>query len=465
MPGDELAVSFRSFAPALLSMVLAAPAFAQEPPAEEAPPSKQDVSQPGGNVAPMQAGVGGTINGPGFGLTPDRRALLHLGVDAGAGFDTNPYSAPNGEQIDTFSGDVTARVRPNLQLDYPGSTLAFRGGAMVDYGFLPGLINPSTRTFLLYQSMLNADLEVNRGGMFSFAVGDSFSWNSDPGYVTVGSLFNRVNNQLRAGLGLRPGGGALQFRLGYAFDFSWYLDVLGQGGPIAEGVFNSMMHSLQLRADYKFLPKTGFFAAVGGGWHSYPFSDVNPDSFPINVNVGLQGAILSKLSGLVSLGYSNPMTVQNGGVVTATVIGAVGQAEIQWTPSPATRLAGGFQRSFTPAPLYQYLTNNRFYAGFNQIVGGRFVIGVNAGYSILQFGEEQEIDGQQLTDRIDGDRLDGHLDANAQVAYFFTDWFSVAVADRVNWRVTNASDITLAAGDTNLGFVRNETLLLASLRY
>ena len=91
--------------------------------------------------------------------------------------------------------------------------------------------------------------------------------------------------------------------------------------------------------------------------------------------------------------------------------------------------------------------------------------GLNTGYSIIQFGEEQPLESGFSTDRQVADRLDGHLDANAQIAYFFVDWFSLAIADRVNWRVTNAADITVPGVNTNLGFIRNETLLLASIRY
>ncbi len=440
-----------------------APAAAEQTaPTEAATDKKPEAASA---PAAVQAGLA-VMGGPGFALSADGAARLHLGLDAGVGLDTNPYSRPTDAKPAEFNGDLTARIRPNISLAYPGSIIAFQGLAMLDYGFLPGLIVQQTRNLLLYQSLVSADLEINRGGFLSFAVGDTFSWNNDPGNVIVGTLFNRLSNQLRAGVGLRPGGGALQLRLGYAFDFTKFLDVQGQNGPIKQGALDNMMHSLQLRGDYKFLPKTGFFTVLSGGWHSYPFSNANPTSFPVSLLLGVQGQILAKLSGLASIGYANPLVIENGGVSTLTVIGAVGQAELQWSPTPVTSLGGGFQRSFTPAPLYQYLVNNRLYASFNQILASRFVIGVNAGYSILQFGTEQPLNSLGvLTNRTLGDRLDGHLDANAQVSYFIFDWLSVGVANRLNWRVTNAADVTVPGVQTNLGFIRNETLLLASARY
>ena len=78
------------------------------------------------------------------------------------------------------------------------------------------------------------------------------------------------------------------------------------------------------------------------------------------------------------------------------------------------------------------------------------------------FGAEQS--SAALTDTPEG-RLDGHLDAGLQASYFFFDWFSVGISNVTDWRLTNASDVSDPTDPLNLGYVRNETLLLASLRY
>lgn len=394
----------------------------------------------------------------GLALSEDGRSRLHVGLDAGAGFDTNPYSVSLDEP--EFGGDITARIRPYLDISAPGSLISFRGRAALDYGFLPGAINPETRSFLLYQSQIGADLEVNRGGMFTFAVGDTVSWNSDPGIAVLGSLLNRVHNQLRAGVGFTPGGGTLAFRLGYSFDFLKYVDIQGNQGIIADGLLDTMRHSLTLRTDYRFLPKTGLFNTISAGWQTYPFTDTQPNAFPVTVTVGIQGNILPKLAGLASVGYSNPFVVDDTGLVTGGVVGIVGQAEVQWAPTPATGLAAGFQRKFDPIALYQYVGNNRFYGRFNQTLLGRFGLGLNAGYSILEFGDEVA-GGVQLTNQQTG-RLDGNLDVGASASYFFYDWLSAGITNNLDWRMTNAAD---ASTTQNLGYVRNQTLLVASVRY
>ena len=362
---------------------------------------------------------------------------------------------------DEFTGDIVARFRPYLEVNAPGSLLSFGGKAQLDYGFLPGAINPDTQSFLLYQSLLSADLEVNRGGTFNFAVGDTVSWNSDPGVAVLGSLLNRVRNTLRAGVGFRPGGGTLTTKLGYAFDFTKFIDIQNNQGLIGDGILDSMRHNLTLRADYRFLPKTGVFGQVGAGWQSYPFTNTQPNAFPLTAIVGAQGNLLPKLAGLVSLGYSNPFVVDNTGLVTGAVIGVVGQAEAQWRPLPQTSLSGGFRRTFDPIALYQFVGNNRFYGAFGQTLG-QFQLKASAGYSALEFGDEVA-GGVQITDQPTG-RFDHHIDGKIGLDFFVTKWLSFGVSNSTDYRITNANDAT-GANPINLGFVRNETLVVASARY
>jgi hypothetical protein len=396
----------------------------------------------------------------GFSLSEDGRSRLHVGVTAGTGFDTNPYTTPLANP--EFGGDVVVRIRPYVNVNAPGSTLAFSGVAQLDYGFLPGLISPDTQSFLLYQALVGADLELNRGGAFSFAVGDSVSWNTDPGVVVLGSLLSRVRNRLQAGVGFRPGGGTLNTRLQYTFDFTKFIDIQGSGGIIADGVLDSMNHNLQLRADYRFLPKTGVFGAIRAGWQTYPFTNTQPQAFPVTINAGLQGNLLPKLAFLVSAGYSNPFVIDNTGLVTGAIVGVVGQAEAQWQLGPQTKVAGGFRRTFEPIALYQYIGDNRFYARFGQTLG-QFELALRAGYGALEFGEEQA-GNLALTDTPIG-RFDHAVDGSIALNFHVTRWFAFGIINTTDWRATNASDVSDPITPINLSYFRNETLLIASAKY
>lgn len=404
--------------------------------------------------------IGGGLVAPGddgFALSEDGRARLHLGITAGAGFDTNPYTTPiaDGE----FGGDAIVRIRPYLEVNAPGSTVAFGGKAQLDYGFLPGVINPETQSFLLYQSLLAADLELNRGGAFSFAVGDAVSFNTDPGVAVLGALLSRVRNTLRAGVGFRPGSGTLNTRLLYNFDFTKFVDIQGNVGLVSQGALDSMQHRLRLRADYRFLPKTGVFAQVGAGWQSYPFTTGQGQAFPLNAMVGVQGNLLPRLAFLASVGYSNPLVVNDAGAITtASLIGISGQAEVQWKPLQQTAIAGGYRRSFEPVALYEYVGEDRFYARFSQVVG-QFELGLQAGYSALAFGDE--VSAERLTDRPTG-RFDQHVDGLVALDFYMLKWLALGLRNSTDFRMTNAS---VVGTGINLGFLRNQTLVVATARY
>lgn len=426
----------------LLVALLASPAFAQ---------AMGGGANGGGGV--MAEGDDG------FALAEDGRSRLHVGVTAGAGFDTNPYVTPNDSG--QFAGDMLVRIRPYVDVNAPGSTLAFNGRASLDYGFLPGLINPETQSFLLYQTLVGGELELNRGGAFSFGVGDSVSWNTDPGVAVIGTLLSRVRNRLQAGVGFRPGGGTLSTRLTYGFDFTKFVDIQGNRGLVSQGLLDSMNHGLTLRADYRFLPKTGVFALVRAGWQTYPFTTTQPQAFPVTARVGVQGNLLPRLGFLLSGGYSNPFVVDNTGLVTGGLIGAIGQAEVQWQPTPQTGVAGGVRRTFEPTALYQFVGDNRVYATFTQTLG-QFELRLRGSYAALEFGEE-EAGGGQLTDTPVG-RFDQAIDGLVALDFHVLRWLSFGVRNTSDLRLTNAADIS-GGTPLNLGYFRNETLLVASARY
>jgi hypothetical protein len=417
--------------------------------------------------------TGGAQLGRGIALSEDGRTRLHLTLEGGTGFDTNPYAVPLDEG--GFAGDLVVRIRPGVAFTHPGSLMAFDGSLKVDYGFFPGLFDrpgeTGTRNFLLYQTAAAGDVVVNRGGMFQFALGDTVSFNSDPGQIVVGTTLTRLHNNLRAGVGFRPGGGTLSLRLSYLFDFiKWFDTDPVPSGLAGTGLLDQMIHTVSLRSDYRFLPKTGTFGEVRFGVASFPFATgPQPISFPIAALVGVMGAFTPKISGIASVGYSNPMTFddQPSGrfeLQTGAYVGLMGQGEIRWRIASTSIVGGGYQRTVNPAPLYQYVTNNRFYAAFAQSIAERVALNLNVGYSVLQFGFEQPVSGQQLTNVANGDRLDGHLDARISIQYAVVEWFRVGVSNVTDWRLTNA-EIGAGVNATNLSFLRNQSLLTAALSY
>lgn len=467
---------------------------------EEAPASETtNPRQVGPGVSPQaNLRVVGKERGTGFKLTEDGRSRVHIGLDAGVGFDVNPYSVPFTQMLSSngFSGDAVARVRPRASVVYPGSLIAIDADAALDYGFYPGLLDlvgvgANTRNFTINRTLLGAGMEVNRGGMFNFALRDDFSFNNDPAFLTPGSTFMSVNNTLRAGLGFRPGGGTLRFKLGGQFGVQKYIDVptltgnnqivqniFGVGTPIDLDDLDNIRGSLRFRTDWRFLPKTGVYGELSAGFHMYPFQTIlasggPPLQFPVRGVVGVMGQFTSKISGLAEIGYANPITIQNiGGAPnfdSLLYLGLVGQLEARWQITGSTYLAGGLIRRVQPTPLYQHLTNNRAYVLFTQTLFESLVFRVNTGISALQFGRDLTPSGSTSDPLLiigQSSRVDAHYDLTTDVSYFLFDWWSFSVANNLDLRLTNASVTNASSGvTTNYSFVRNETMLLTSLHY
>ena len=110
--------------------VVAMLAFAPAVHAQEEPPPADGVDGGQGAPARVNTPTANAVGETGFAISPDGRARLHLSLDTAVGFDTNPYSTPF--VADAFSGDVVARIRPGMSLNYPGSLINFDGAAFVD---------------------------------------------------------------------------------------------------------------------------------------------------------------------------------------------------------------------------------------------------------------------------------------------------------------------------------------------
>ncbi len=455
--------------------------------------------QVGPGVAPSaNLRVVGKSRGTGFKLTEDGRSRAHIGIDAGVGFDANPYSVPiqNMITLDGFAGDALYRIRPRASIAYPGSLIAVQADASVDYGGYPGLLNlagvgANTRSFIITRSVLGAGFTVNRGGMFSFALRDDFVFSNDPAFLAPGSTFMSVNNRLNAGLGFRPGGGTLQFKLSGQFGIQKFIDlpavlpdtalvrnVLGAGSPVNVFDLDNINGRLALRADWRFLPKTGVYGELSAGAHVFPFRPILQDGgpplqFPVRGAVGVMGQFTSKISGLAEIGYANPIVLQGVGSTvnfdSLFFLGLVGQAEARWQITGSTYLAGGVVRRVQPTPLYQHLTNTRAYLMFTQSLFQKLVFRVNTGISGLQFGRDLTQQGTANDPLLiigQSSRVDGHFDLMADISYYLFDWWSFGVTNDFDVRLTNASATNTSTGvTTNYSFVRNETMLLTSLHY
>lgn len=433
----------------------------------------------------VQAGVTGASQGLGFKLSEDGRTRIHVGVDSGVGFETNPYATPLAKTFSNFSAGVLGRVRPSIAFNHPGSMIAFDVFAAFDYGIMLSVPTFSDGSqYFLNQTEMQAEMEIGRGAMFSFVLADNFAHRIDPGFVTIGSVLSSVTNDIRAGAEIKPGGGTLSLKADTYFSVQKYYDIVGavtgflgqsatDGNALPTETLDNLSLGLRGRLDYRFLPKTGVFAEAKTGFHFYYFDYQNsPISFPTHVSVGLMGQFTQKLGGLLQVGYGNPFTYQlnSNTFDSLTFVGLEAQGELRWAVTQSTGFSLGALRRVAPVPLYQHVTNNRAYVDLTQTLGDSLLFRSNVGYSVLQFGRDlSDTSESQTTQTLflsQGSRYDGHLDFQVLIAYYLWDWLSFGLSNDLDFRLTTskAPDQGNITGD-NLSFFNNRTFLLVSLQY
>jgi hypothetical protein len=299
---------------------------------------------------------------------------------------------------------------------------------------------------------------------------------------------------------------------------------------------------------WRFLPKTAVFVDGGIGSRVYlKFWDNNNASmFPISVLGGIMGNVTSKLGLVASIGLTYPLSLcidpgknftfdrfnstaacaANSGLVNGQpTAGGLGNGDVDemlkltplgvqtaqymwWAPellrwqslasapsgqlearyqlTPSWNVSGGFRRQLRFAPIYRYISDNRFYAS----VSGQLMQRINLGFGI---SESVQPHGQ-LTDRSvgyntypfdesfraalpflansDPGRWDNDFLATGNVDFFIFKWLIVGLSHSFNWHLTNAR--TGAPNDPpglyneppfNLSYIRTLTSATVQLRY
>src|SRR5262249_16420610 len=111
---------------------------------------------------------------------------------------------------------------------------------------------------------------------------------------------DRDTNELGVRFRLAPGGQRLITDLSYAFGLDFFEVKILQD-------FNVLYHKLDLRASWKFFPKTALYLDANETIYQYQ-NRVNfdhPNSFPFRIVLGVMGLITAKLSVNAYAGYGN----------------------------------------------------------------------------------------------------------------------------------------------------------------
>lgn len=348
----------------------------------------------------MAAGAGRqlTMKGLASGLKLGETALLHAGLSASFGYDTNVFYGPGG-----LKPAAVMYVSPRLEL-----TNAERDGSIPQgtYYYLTASVDwrkyLTSDDTITQQDALNPSVagvaEFSSGQVVAFTLSDTFSRYQQAPW-SVGEPITRDQNMASAGLRYAPGGGRLRLTLRYANLLDKY-EGLYDGG-------SNMGNEFTLDVAWRFLPKTSLYVQVAQGLISYFNNDVR--SYPLRTLAGLRGLITEKLSLNLGAGYSNAFYSLGDNPSGFGNVGLVG--EIGYQIDILSRTGIGYRHDFANSPFVGgYYSLDAVYAVYQQMIASRVVAYLYGRYENRRFGNSTE-------------RTDNYLVGGVSVDYMIRNFF------------------------------------------
>ena len=233
---------------------------------------------------------------PETGVRVSETGVLHVGVKAESGWDSNVFFDSDQEEA---AGIL--RITPFIEF-----TNARRDGEQpraISYNLNAGLQfqeflsdDPIVRDQRAFNPSFNGEVAFGPNDPLTFTLADKFSRIRVPPYsrplTRVGGV-TRISNQAYAQVRWAPGGGRLQTVLRYTFG----IDRFGQNSGF--NFANSMSHEGLLDISWKWLPKTAFFVRFSQGLIAYAENNANLSTFdsrPLRASLGVRGLLTPKIS-------------------------------------------------------------------------------------------------------------------------------------------------------------------------
>ena len=127
--------------------------------------------------------------------------------------------------------------------------------------------------------------------------------------------------------------------------------------------------------------------------------------------------------------------------------------DLQFKQSETIKISAGFNRTLSGAAIYKYMLDNNFYLESKATLGRRWGFAVKGSVSLLNYGKAFEGDI---------DRTDTMIRAEAVASVAVTDWFVIALVDKVETLITG---YVLPGTTGSPTYTHNDLFLRLSVRY
>ncbi len=359
---------------------------------------------------------------------------LHPGIGVEAGFDSNlfqrTYQTGFANGCPNFCPQAAGvfRVTPSIYLSTITAprkegdvnamppTINFRLGASVTaFAYVGGTeVNNYNNGTNNISGHLAANLDILPQRPFSFGLSAGYDRTLNPNAAGGNPDVSFDRNALSVGAvaTVTPGGGTLDWKLGYNGNF-YFFDASGGSAPAAP--FNNLTNMIYTRGTWKFGPKTaviydGNFSFVNYEQQATAFNGLL-NSTPLRSRLGLNGLIGSRFALSAFAGYGGSFVQTGGNALVQQYDSVIGNLEAKFflTPNPSadpnptivtlavSTLALGYNRDFAQSYLGSFYGSDRGYVKFAYFFGGKAIISLEGGVGAREYPQIFSNSGGGLT--------------------------------------------------------------------
>jgi hypothetical protein len=393
---------------------------------------------------------------------------IHPGIGGEIGYDSNWFLRSSNSNVDNGcpkfcpQGAPEMRITPSLTLSTIGpqrregearaplqSYKLTAGLAGTYYEFFNAL-SPQQRNVGLSG---NTRLDILPEHPFGAAIYANYARLIQPSIFGEPDLsFNRDDVGAGAEIIAQPGGGTLDWRLGYQFHDTIFEETAGQP-------YGNIVNEANTRGRWKFRPRTALLYDATLRWYHYVDNGAGitqlHDSSPVRARLGINGLITPRFSVLAMAGWGASFFEPSSSATVHQYDSVIGQAELKWflTAAPGTEngislsqssIAVGYTRDFQNSYLADYFGTDRGYLNFSYFFAGRALLSLTGGVGAVEYPEITPLNGGTPHAPF----TDMRADATFFGEYRFFDSLGVNATVRYT---TNISGETLNLGVANTG--------------
>jgi len=392
-----------------------------------------------------------------IGVRLSESSVLHVGVSAEAGFDSNVfYSSSNPVQsamtrvVPTFiltNADRQTSFGPTgnpvvaIEHSAPAAVMYSLSGSLEYREYLNS--SDTVRSQRAFNPTLLGSLAFNTAQSLSLTLSDNFTRVVDPPYIESTDNITRDYNVGSAEVRFAPGGGRLTTTLRYT-------NFLDNYETARYKASSNMSHDLLLDQSWRWLPKTSLY--LQGGVTVIHYLNADPskhDSLSYRVLGGARGLVTAKVSALLGVGYSNAS--YDGGVAGPTGAATLAaMAGIGYRASETQNVTLSYVHGFRNSPVIgSFYDLDAVALNVDQTIARRLSLGVLGRFEYRRYHGFNV--GTTAVNRNDNVVVGGaHLD------FFVSRWFYAGI---VYAMTLDSGTVTPAIpGVTGIDYVKHQLL-------